>query len=96
MTIRHGLISKAGFLLFKQSYDSVPPLRQQSAVASRTAQSGRQIHRNQNAVCASRNVPPDILVICGKKTNEDVKEDISIAKRAKVIPTTLEGVLACQ
>ena len=59
MTIRHGLISKAGFLLFKQSYDSVPPLRQQSAVASRTAQSGRQIHRNQNAVCASRNVPPD-------------------------------------
>ena len=29
-------------------------------------------------------------------TNEDVKEDISIAKRAKVIPTTLEGVLACQ
>ena len=30
------------------------------------------------------------------KTNEDVKEDISIAKRAKVIPTTLEGVLACQ
>lgn len=36
------------------------------------------------------------LVICGNKTNEDVKEDISIAKRAKVIPTTLEGVLACQ
>ena len=36
------------------------------------------------------------LVICGNKMNEDVKEDISIAKRAKVIPTTLEGVMKCQ
>lgn len=36
------------------------------------------------------------LVICGKTMNEDVKEDISIAKRAKVIPTTLEGILDCQ
>lgn len=36
------------------------------------------------------------LVICGGKMNEDVKEDISIAKRAKVIPTTLEGILECQ
>ena len=36
------------------------------------------------------------LVICGNKTNEYVKEDISIAKRAKVIPTTLAGDLACQ
>lgn len=36
------------------------------------------------------------LVICGKKINEDVREDISIAKRAKVIPTTLEGLMVCQ
>ena len=36
------------------------------------------------------------LVICGGKMNEDVKEDVSIAKRAKVIPTTLEGILECQ
>ena len=35
------------------------------------------------------------LVVCGKKVNDDVKEDISIAKHSKVIPTTLEGVLAC-
>lgn len=35
------------------------------------------------------------LVICGNTMSEDVKEDISIAKRAKVIPTTLDGVLAC-
>ena len=36
------------------------------------------------------------LVICGKRSNEDVKEDVSIAKRAKVIPTTLDGLLAYQ
>lgn len=35
------------------------------------------------------------LVICGSVINDDVKEDISIAKRAKVIATTLEGVLEC-
>ena len=36
------------------------------------------------------------LVICGKRSNEDVKEDVSIAKRAIVIPTTLDGLLAYQ
>lgn len=36
------------------------------------------------------------LVICGKRSKEDVKEDVSIAKRAKVIPTTLDGLLAYQ
>ena len=36
------------------------------------------------------------LVICGKRSNEDVKEDVSIAKRAKVIPTTLDGLLTYQ
>ena len=36
------------------------------------------------------------LVICGKRSNEDVKADVSIAKRAKVIPTTLDGLLAYQ
>lgn len=35
------------------------------------------------------------LVICGNQTNEAVREDISVAKRAKVITTTLEGVLEC-
>ena len=35
------------------------------------------------------------LVACGKKRNDDVREDISIARRSKVIPTTLEGVLEC-
>ena len=35
------------------------------------------------------------LVICGGVINDDVKEDISIAKRAKVIATTLDGVLKC-
>ena len=35
------------------------------------------------------------LVICGGEINDDVREDISIAKRAKVIVTTLDGVLDC-
>ena len=35
------------------------------------------------------------LVICGGDINDDVREDISIAKRAKVIVTTLDGVLDC-
>ncbi len=35
------------------------------------------------------------LVVCGKKINDEVKEDISIAKRARVIYTTLEGILEC-
>ena len=31
----------------------------------------------------------------GKKINDDVRADISVAKHSKVIPTTLEGVLEC-
>lgn len=33
------------------------------------------------------------LVICGNKQNEDVKDDIAIAKKSKVIVTTLKGVI---
>ena len=36
------------------------------------------------------------LVVCGKKVNDDVREDISIAKRSKVIPTTLSGIMDCE
>ena len=36
------------------------------------------------------------LVVCGREMNDDVREDISIAKHAKVIPTTLSGVLECK
>ena len=35
------------------------------------------------------------LVVCGEHINDDVKEDISIEKHSKVIPTTLAGVLQC-
>ncbi len=35
------------------------------------------------------------LVVCGNKINDDVRADISVARRSKVIPTTLEGVLEC-
>ncbi len=33
------------------------------------------------------------LVICGNKQNDEVKDDITIAKKAKVIVTTLDGVI---
>ena len=33
------------------------------------------------------------LVICGSKQNDEVKDDIAIAKKAKVIVTSLEGVI---
>lgn len=33
------------------------------------------------------------LVICGSMQDENVKDDIAVAKRAKVIVTTLEGVI---
>ena len=35
------------------------------------------------------------LVVCGDVISDEVKEDISIAKHSKVIPTTLAGVLQC-
>lgn len=34
------------------------------------------------------------LVICGSTQDETVKDDIAIAKRSKVIVTTLEGVIS--
>lgn len=54
------LVSKAAMLPFKQGYDNVPPSREKSAVSPGTAQSGRRIWRKYRAVCAYRNVPPDI------------------------------------
>ena len=33
------------------------------------------------------------LVVCGNRTDADVKDDISIARKARVIVTTLDGVV---
>lgn len=33
------------------------------------------------------------LVICGSRQNDDVKDDIAVARKAKVIVTSLEGVI---
>jgi hypothetical protein len=35
------------------------------------------------------------LVVCGEIISDEVKEEISIAKHSKVIPTTLSGILQC-
>jgi hypothetical protein len=34
------------------------------------------------------------LVICGEARNEEVEDDIAIARKAKVIVTTLKGVIS--
>ena len=34
-----------------------------------------------------------VLVACGKKVNDDVREDRALAKHYRVVPTTLEGIL---
>ena len=47
-------------MLMNSGCDNVPPSREKSAVNPGTAQSGRRIWRKYRAVCAYRNVPPDI------------------------------------
>lgn len=36
------------------------------------------------------------LVVCGNHLNEDMKDDISIAKKAKLIVTSMEGITGYQ
>lgn len=50
-------------MLMNSGCDNVPPSREKSAVNPGTAQSGRRIWRKYRAVCAYRNVPPDITII---------------------------------
>ena len=54
------LFQKQHGLPFKQDYDNLRSTREESAASAGTAQSERQLHRNQSAVCASHNVPSDI------------------------------------
>ena len=53
------LFQKQHGLPFKQDYDNLRSTREESAASAGTAQSERQLHRNQSAVCASHNVPSD-------------------------------------
>ena len=55
------LFQKQHGLPFKQDYDNLRSTREESAASAGTAQSERQLHRNQSAVCASHNVPSDII-----------------------------------
>ena len=56
------LFQKQHRLLFKQGYDNLRSTRGESAASADTARSGRCFRRNQSAVCASHNVPSDILL----------------------------------
>ena len=79
--------------LVKAGYLPLCPILAFSGIISEDDPDGDKKRREMSEDLLKR---ARFLVICGKKTNEDVKEDISISKRAKFIPTTLEGVLACQ
>lgn len=37
-----------------------------------------------------------ILVVCGKEVDEQVKNDIALAKRQHIVATTLEGILTVE
>ena len=58
------LFQKQHRLLFKQGYDNLRSTRGESAASADTTRSERCFHRNQSAVCASHNVPSDILISC--------------------------------
>ena len=53
------LFQKQHRLLFKQGYDNLRSTRGKSTASADTARSERCCHRNQGAVCASHNLPPD-------------------------------------
>jgi hypothetical protein len=37
-----------------------------------------------------------VLVVCGTRVNEDVKNDIAVAARLRITATTLDGILTVQ
>jgi len=78
--------------LVKAGYLPLCPVLAFSGIISDTDPDGDKKRREMSEDLLRR---ARFLVICGNVHNEDVKEDISIAKRAKVIPTTLEGILDC-
>ena len=50
-------------------------------------------HKRRKEMAADLLRRARFLVICGSKQNDEVKDDIAIAKKAKVIVTSLEGVI---
>ena len=79
--------------LVKEGYLPLCPVLAFSGIISNDDPDGDKKRREMSEDLLRR---ARFLVICGKRSNEDVKEDVSIAKRAKVIPTTLDGLLAYQ
>ena len=78
--------------LVKAGYLPLCPVLAFSGVISEDDPDGEKKRREMSEDLLRR---ARFLVVCGKKVSDDVKEDISLAKHYKVIPTTLEGVLEC-
>ena len=78
--------------LVKAGYLPLCPVLAFSGIISEDDPDGEKKRREMSEDLLKR---ARFLVVCGKKINDDVREDISIAKQSKVIPTTLEGVLEC-
>jgi hypothetical protein len=78
--------------LVKAGYLPLCPVLAFSGIISEDDPDGEKKRREMSEDLLKR---ARFLVVCGKKINDDVRADISVAKHSKVIPTTLEGVLEC-
>ena len=78
--------------LVKQGYLPLCPVLAFSGIISEDDPDAEKKRREMSEDLLRR---ARFLVVCGKKINDDVRADISVAKQSKVIPTTLEGVLEC-
>jgi dienelactone hydrolase len=76
--------------LVKEGYLPLCPLLAFDGIFSAEDQEAHRKYRDMSEDLLRR---ARFLVICGDKQSEDVKDDISIARKAKVIVTTLEGVI---
>ena len=78
--------------LVKAGYLPLCPVLAFSGIISERDPDGEKKRREMSEDLLKR---ARFLVVCGEELNDAVKEDISIAKRSKVIPTTLAGILNC-
>lgn len=78
--------------LVKAGYLPLCPVLAFSGIISEDDPDAEQKKREMSADLLKR---ARFLVVCGEQMNDEVKEEISIAKHSKVIPTTLAGVLQC-
>lgn len=78
--------------LVKAGYLPLCPVLAFSGVISEEDPDAEKKRREMSADLLKR---ARFLVVCGDVISDEVREEISIAKHSKVIPTTLSGILQC-